>query len=434
MRVYELILKKRDGGALAPEEISWLVKEYVAGGVPDYQMAAFLMAVFFRGLSPEETAALTLAMIDSGVRLDLSPISGVKVDKHSTGGVGDKTTLVLAPLVAAAGLPFVKLAGRGLGHTGGTIDKLESIPGLRTDLSQPQILSQVQAIGVAVAAQTEDLVPADKKLYALRDLTATVESLPLIAASIMSKKIAAGADAILLDVKVGSGAFMKDEESAVALAETMIALGRSAGRKVRAVVTAMHQPLGRAVGNALEVAEAIATLKGRGPEDFRELCLTLAGHLIEMGGAAASPAEGYRRAEELLASGRALEKFRQMIAAQGGDPGVVEEPEKLPAAPFIFTALAPADGYVQSVDARSVGLAAMALGAGRRRKEDSVDPAVGITLQKKAGDRVKAGDVLATIHARERGAGQEVMERLLKAFSLGPEPPASRPLIYRVVS
>lgn len=433
MRMYDIILKKRQGRELSREEIEFFVQGYVRGEVPDYQAAAFLMAVFFCGLSFRETADLTMAMVSSGERVDLSSIPGRKVDKHSTGGVGDKTTLVLAPLVAAAGVPVAKMSGRGLGHTGGTIDKLESIPGLRVNLSPQEFTSQVQRIGLAVVAQSGNLVPADKKLYALRDVTATVDSIPLIASSVMSKKIAAGADAIVLDVKVGSGAFMRTLEDARSLATTMVAIGRQVGRVTAAVISDMDQPLGFAVGNALEVREAIETLAGKGPRDLVELCLVLGGHMLSLAGAAATPEEGAERLEDLLRRGKALEKFKEMVQAQGGNLQVVEEPDRLPAARWQEEIKARQGGFVCAVHAEKIGRAAMLLGAGRERKEEAIDHAVGVVLHKKVGDPVRPGEALATLHANDPAKLALARQAVEEAFCLGPQRPPTRKLIYEIL-
>lgn len=429
----DLIRRKREGQALTPAEIEAMIQGYTAGTIPDYQMAAFLMAVYFRGLNQEETAALTRAMVASGERIDWSSIPGVKVDKHSTGGVADTTTLVLAPLVAAAGVPVVKMSGRGLGHTGGTIDKLEAIPGFRVRLSQEEMVRQVKEIGLAITAQTGNLVPADGKLYALRDVTATVESIPLIASSVMSKKIAAGADAIVLDVKVGSGAFMPDLASARELARTMVALGREVGRRVRAVITNMDEPLGMMVGNALEVREAIAILSGGGPQELREVCLTLGSQMLLLAGAAGSNREGRRLLENLLAGGQGLKKFQQFIAAQGGDPDVVDNPQLLPQAGEKVTVAARSSGYISAVQTRLVGEAALLLGAGRLTKENPIDLAVGIELKKRRGDYVSAGEPLAVFHVNDRTNLEAARERFLAAYTLAPEPPAPQPLVYEII-
>ncbi|MGQ9512663.1 thymidine phosphorylase [Thermodesulfitimonas sp.] len=429
---YAIIRKKRDGERLSPEEISWFIDRYVAGEVADYQAAAWLMAAYLRGLDAGETLALTEALVRSGEQVDLSGIRGVKVDKHSTGGVGDKTTLVLAPLLAAAEAKVAKMSGRGLGHTGGTIDKLEAIPGFQTALEREEFVAQVNRTGVAVAAQTEKIVPADRKLYALRDVTATVDSIPLIAASVMAKKLACGADVIVLDVKTGSGAFMQDTAAAQELARLMVAIGKRAGRRVVALVTDMDQPLGYAVGNAIEVAEAIATLKGRGPLDLTELCLELGSRALCLGGLALNLKIARARLEELLLGGQALGKFREWVAAQGGDPRVVDEPELLPQAPQKIPVLSPRAGYVVQINTLAVGEAARVLGAGRRRKEESVDPAVGVLLATKVGSRVEAGEPLAYILAREKGltAAQEL---LTGAFTVAVNHPKARPLVCAVV-
>ncbi|MEW6770889.1 MAG: pyrimidine-nucleoside phosphorylase [Bacillota bacterium] len=432
MQAYAIIKKKRDGERLSPEEISWFIEKYVAGEIPDYQVAAWLMAVYIRGLNAAETVALTEALVRSGERVDLSDIAGIKVDKHSTGGVGDKTTLVLVPLLAATGAKVAKMSGRGLGHTGGTIDKLESIPGFKTALGPAEFVSQVNRVGVAVVAQTEAVVPADKKLYALRDVTATVDSIPLIAASIMSKKLACGADAIVLDVKTGSGAFVQDLGTARELARLMVAIGKRAGRRVAALITDMDQPLGYAVGNAVEVAEAVETLKGRGPLDITELCLELGTRMLMLAGLAANAAAARARLEEMLWDGRALAKFKEWVAAQGGDPRVADDLGILPQAPQKIPVLSPRAGYVVQINALGVGEAARVLGAGRARKEDAVDPAVGVVLAAKVGTEVEAGEPLAYVLARDKGA-DEARQLVAAAYTIAARPPQIRPLVRAIV-
>jgi len=417
MRTQDIIAAKRDGAELSDQDIRALVRGYVSGAVPDYQMSAFLMAAYLRGLSFAETTALTRAMIDSGGTLDLSSIPGVKVDKHSTGGVGDKTTLVVVPAVAACGLRVPKMSGRGLGFTGGTLDKLESIPGFTTALSQDRLVRQVAEIGAALAGQTPDIVPADKKIYALRDVTATVDSIPLIAASIMSKKIACGADVILLDVKVGSGAFMKTVDNARELARTMIAIGEGLGRKVGAALTDMSQPLGRAVGNALEVREAIDALHGSGPADFAGLCVELAARLLNLAGTA-SLDECRRQAERTILSGAALAKFGEIVRVQGGDLRVLEDTSLLPKASITHAVKSDAAGAVSAIDAAQIGVAASILGAGREKKEDVINPAVGIVVEKKIGDRVEFGEPLATIHADDPARISQAESMIRKAYTL----------------
>ncbi|MBN2984378.1 pyrimidine-nucleoside phosphorylase [Cohnella algarum] len=435
MRMVDVIRKKRSGAELSAEEVRFVVEGVVSGEIPDYQTSAWLMAVCFAGMTARETAVLTLAMADSGDRVDLSGIRGIKLDKHSTGGVGDKTTLILAPLVAACGVPVAKMSGRGLGHTGGTIDKLESMLGFRTELPRERFFAQVNEIGVSVIGQSGNIAPADKKLYALRDVTGTVESIPLIASSVMSKKIAAGADAILLDVKFGSGAFMKTAEEAKALAQAMVAIGREVGRRTVAAITDMDQPLGRAIGNAMEVREAIDVLAGEGPDDLRELCLELGGHMVALGGKASDAAEARRMLEEAIASGAALRKFAELVAAQGGDPAVVERPDELlPQAGLLVPVAAAADGYVHGIDAESVGLAAMRLGAGRAAKEDRIDHAVGVELVRKRGDRVRGGDTLALLHVRNDKGADELARQLAAAYRIESAAPGANPLIYEIVS
>ncbi|ANS73447.1 thymidine phosphorylase [Paenibacillus yonginensis] len=399
MRMVDLIEKKRDGGELLTEEINYIIQGYTRGEIPDYQVSALAMAIFFQDMNERERADLTMAMVHSGDVIDLSAIEGVKVDKHSTGGVGDTTTLVLAPLVAALDIPVAKMSGRGLGHTGGTIDKLESIPGFHTEITTDEFADLVNRFKIAVVGQTGNLTPADKKLYALRDVTATVNSIPLIASSIMSKKIAAGSDAIVLDVKTGSGAFMKTAEDAAELAQAMVRIGNNVGRKTMAVISDMSQPLGRAIGNALEVQEAIDALKGQGPEDLEELCLALGRQMVYLAGKAASLEEAEEKLREAIRSGAALEKFKQFIANQGGDPSVVDDPEKLPKAAYKIEVPAQEDGVVAEIIADGIGTAAMWLGAGRATKESEIDLAVGLMLNKKIGDAVKAGESLVTIHA-----------------------------------
>ncbi len=432
MKMVGLIERKKRGGELTPDELRWLCQAYVEGGVPTYQMAAWLMAVCWWGMSEEETLALTLVMAASGETLDWSHLSRPAVDKHSTGGVGDKTSLVLVPLVAAAGLPFVKMSGRGLGHTGGTLDKLESIPGFRVNLAPEQLRAQVDRIGCALVGQSPELVPADGMMYALRDVTATVDCLPLIASSIMSKKLAAGAQVIVLDVKYGSGAFMQTLEEARELAALMVRIGEGAERRMRAVLSPMEQPLGQAVGNALEVREAIETLQGGGPRDLWDLTLELGTQLLLLAGEARDAAEARARLVELRDSGAAAARFAELIRAQGGDAGVVAHPERLPRASLI-TLLASEhqeERWVDRVDARGVGDAALALGAGRRNKDDRLDLGVGIRLLAKVGDRVEAGQPLAEIHAPDEQRAGQARALLRDAFSLQPQPlaaPAARP-------
>lgn len=433
MRAVDIIAKKRDGLALTAEEIEFFVEGFVTDKIPDYQVAAWAMAVLLRGMTDEETAHLTMAMAHSGEMLDLSGLAHLVVDKHSTGGVGDKTTLVVAPLVAAVGLPVAKMSGRGLGFTGGTLDKLESIPGFNVMLTTEQFLETVRQHGIVVAGQSAELAPADGKLYALRDVTATVPSLPLIASSIMSKKIAAGAGAIVLDVKVGRGAFMQTLKEARNLAELMIRIGASAGRRVTAVLSGMGQPLGQAVGNALEVAEAIETLRGNGPRDFTEHCLVIGAEMLVLGGLAQTPDEGMALLEQTLAEGQALAKFREWVSAQGGDARVADDLSLLPQAPVTLAVYASQGGYLAEIDARAVGLAAMALGAGRERKGQPIDHAVGIVLSAKVGERVEAGQLLLTIHARDEQSAAACKRQVLEAYRWSSEPVATPPLVYEVL-
>jgi pyrimidine-nucleoside phosphorylase len=426
----ELIRRKRDGERLAADELSELILEYARGNVPDYQLAAFCMAVFFRGLDGAETFALTDAMIRSGETIDLRGAIGRKVvDKHSTGGVGDKTSLAVGPIVAACGVPFGKMSGRGLGHTGGTLDKLESIPGFRVELSTEEFLRQVRDVGLAIIGQSADLVPADKLLYGLRDVTATVDNISLIAASIMSKKIAAGANAIVLDVKVGDGAFMKTIEDARELAEMMLELGRHAGREVACVLTDMDQPLGNAVGNALEIRETVATLRGEGPPDFTELVLSACAHLLAFSDLGIDEATGRERAAAAVQDGSALAAYERWIAAQGGDP----REDALPSAPVVRDVHAPRAGHVVAIGAVGVGLAALRLGAGRRTKDDHIDHAVGVVCRKKRGDAVDAGDLLAQVHAGDDDSAARAADEVLAAYTFADEAPPARPIVLETI-
>ncbi|MBA4542844.1 MULTISPECIES: pyrimidine-nucleoside phosphorylase [Thermoactinomyces] len=434
MSTVEIIRKKRDGKTLETNEIRELIQGYTSGRIPDYQMSAWAMAVFYQGMTEKETADLTMAMVESGDQVDLSAIQGIKVDKHSTGGVGDTTTLVLAPLVAAAGVPVAKLSGRGLGHTGGTIDKLESIRGFSTELATSEFVELVNRNKVAVMGQTANLTPADKKLYALRDVTATVDSIPLIASSIMSKKIAAGADAIVLDVKTGEGAFMKDEADAVRLAQAMVAIGKHVGRKTIAVVSDMSQPLGYAVGNAVEVKEAIDTLKGNGPADLTELCLVLGTQMLVLSGEYPDSKAARQTLEELIRSGKALAKLKEFIVGQHGDPVQIDQPETLPQPGKIIPLEAEQDGIVQTIHAEEVGLCAMKLGAGRATKEDQIDHAVGILLHKKVGDSVQKGEPLASLYVNRTEALEEVKQRMRQAIPIGTTPVSAPKLIRSIVT
>lgn len=433
MRMYDLIMKKRNGGALTEEEIAYMISGYTKGEIPDYQMSAMMMAIYFMGMNEEETLHLTMAMAQSGDMLDLSDISGVKVDKHSTGGVGDKTSLALTPMVAACGVKVAKMSGRGLGHTGGTIDKLESFHGFSTEITTERFIQNVNEIGIAIMGQTKELAPADKKLYALRDVTATVDNMSLIASSIMSKKLAAGADAIVLDVKTGSGAFMKKKEDAFALAKEMVKLGKNAGRNTVAVVSDMDQPLGNAVGNALEVKEAIETLKGQGPEDFTELCLTLGSLMLVMGGKTQNEEQGRNMLIQVISDGSALKKLAEFIKAQGGDERMVYNTELLPKAELVEPVCSPEDGYVERITCDEVGICSLILGGGRETKESSIDLSVGIVLEKKVGDYVKKGDVLAYLHANEKTRLETARERLLKAYQIGNQEKKEGPVIIDVV-
>jgi pyrimidine-nucleoside phosphorylase len=431
IRPAELIERKRDGGELTADELRELVLGYTRGEIPEYQMSAFLMAVYFQGMSGAETFALTDAMIASGDTIDLGAATGRRcVDKHSTGGVGDKTSIAVGPIVAACGVPFGKMSGRGLGHTGGTIDKLEAVPGYRVELSADEFVEQVRKVGIAIIGQTANLVPADKQLYALRDVTATVDNVSLIAASIMSKKLAGGADAIVLDVKVGDGAFMKTIDEARTLAEAMIELGSRAGRKVVCMLTDMDQPLGRAVGNALEIREAVATVKGEGPEDFSELVLGSAAHLLSLSDLGVDEATGRRLAEEAVADGSALAAYERWIEAQGGDPGL----DSLPTAPVVREVTASAGGVVRRLGATAVGHAALHLGAGRRTKEDPIDYSVGVVCRKKRGDQVVLGEVLAEVHAADDASAEQAAGEVLSAYELADEPIRERPIVLDTIA
>ena len=432
MRPYDIIKKKRDGLALTDTEIREFIAGYVGGDIPDYQAAAFCMAVYFRGMTPAETAALTLAIRDSGDTLHFEGIRGLRVDKHSTGGVGDKTSLAVAPVVAALGVKVAKMSGRGLGHTGGTVDKLEAITGFRTDLTTAEFEAIVNEVGIAIVGQSAELAPADKLLYALRDVTATVDSLPLIASSIMGKKLAADDDCILLDVKTGSGAFMKSESDSRALAEAMVDIGKRAGKRTRAIITDMDKPLGRAIGNSLEVIEAIETLKGNGPADFTELCVALATHMLVISDRG-TPEICEAEVRRVMTDGTALDTFAAMVKAQGGDPAWIYRPELFPRAPYSRAVLAPADGFITAVDCEGYGTAALLLGAGRNRKEDIIDPTAGILLHAKTGDAVAKGHPLATLYASREELLDEAEAKLLASTTIGPERPADRPLILGVV-
>ncbi|MBT2730888.1 pyrimidine-nucleoside phosphorylase [Bacillus sp. ISL-75] len=429
MRMVDIIEKKRNGLELTNGEIQFLINGFTNGSIPDYQMSAFSMAVFFQGMSKEERVYLTEAMVNSGDQIDLSGIEGIKVDKHSTGGVGDTTTLVLAPLVASVGVPIAKMSGRGLGHTGGTIDKLESVKGFHVEITNDEFIRLVNKNKIAVIGQSANLTPADKKLYALRDVTATVDSIPLIASSIMSKKIAAGADAIVLDVKTGSGAFMKNLDDAKELAQTMVDIGNGVGRKTKAIISDMSQPLGFAVGNALEVKEAIDTLRGQGPEDLHELCLTLGSHMVVLAEKAADLQQAREMLEESIRNGKALQSFKTFLAAQGGDASVVDDPTKLPTAKYSIEVPALKTGCVAEITAEMIGIAAMMLGAGRITKESVIDLAVGVVLHKKVGDFVQQGDALVTIHSNRENV-QEVIEKIYAAYKLVEEKVAQPTLIY----
>lgn len=432
MRFIDIIEKKRDGKKLTQEEIQFWIKGYVDESIPDYQVAALCMAIYFQGMDNEEIAWLTDAMMHSGDIIDLSDIPGIKADKHSTGGVGDKTSLSLTPMVAACGLKVAKMSGRGLGHTGGTLDKVESIQGFNVSLSEEQFKKQVSEIGLALIGQTSEVVPADKKLYGLRDVTATVQSIPLIASSIMSKKLASGSDTILLDVKFGEGAFMKTPEDAEKLASTMIAIGNHLGRDTKAMISNMNQPLGNAIGNALEVKEAIATLKDEGPADFKELCMSAGAIMLMQGKIANNEQEARALLQEVLTNGKALHKLKEMVAAQGGDVDMIDHPEKLPQAKEIIEMKAKQAGYVKELNALQLGTLAMMIGAGRKVKEDTVNFAVGIVLNKKDGDYVHENDVLAVVHT-DTPLSDDWIKQFYDCFTYSNEPVTKSPLIYKIV-
>ena len=428
MRMYDIIKNKRDGGKLSKEEIDFFVKGYTAGEIPDYQASALCMAIYFRGMDDEETTNLTLAIAASGDKVDLSGINGVKVDKHSTGGVGDKTSLIIAPIVASYGVKVAKMSGRGLGHTGGTIDKLEAIDGYQTSIDKKEFFRIVNEVGVSIIGQSGNLAPADKKLYALRDVTATVDSLPLIVSSIMGKKLAAGADCILLDVKTGSGGFMKTLEDSTKLAKSMVEIGHLAGKKVIALITDMDVPLGKAIGNSLEVIEAVETLKGEGPEDLTEICIDIAANMLYMAGKG-TVKEGEALAKKAIADGSARQTLVKMVHAQGGNEKLLLDTSLFKKAAYDYEVKAPKTGYIEHVDTESYGMASLALGAGRAKKEDPIDYSAGITLEKKTGDFVKEGDVIAVLHTNKPESVKEAEERILKATEISSEPVEKKPII-----
>lgn len=434
MRMYDLILKKRNGEELSREEINFFVEGYTKGEIPDYQVSSLLMAIYFQKMTSRETADLTMAMVNSGDVLSLKDIDGIKVDKHSTGGVGDTTTLVLGPMVAALGIPVAKMSGRGLGHTGGTIDKLESFKGFSVEMPEEKFISNVNNIKLAVGGQTGDLAPADKKLYALRDVTGTVDNISLIASSIMSKKIAAGADAIVLDVKVGEGAFMKTKEDALHLAKEMVSIGSSLKRNTVAVISDMDQPLGRAIGNALEVEEAIETLKGNGPEDLLELCMTLGSEMVILAEKAKDKNEARQMLMETIKSGRALNKLKEFVAAQGGDISSIEDTSLFPHAKYVIPVESEKDGVVCKIHSENIGLIAMELGAGRATKESTIDLSVGLVLNKKRGEKVSKGDVIAYIHSNDMEKAEKAKVKILESYVIEKDYEDNIPLIYEVVT
>lgn len=433
MRMYDLITKKRNGGALSREEMTHLIEGYVKGEIPDYQMSAFLMAVYFQGMTKEETAVMTELVAKSGDVVDLSPIEGIKVDKHSTGGVGDKTTLIVAPLAAACGVKVAKMSGRGLGHTGGTVDKLESIPGMRVSLERDEFFEVVNKTGLCVIGQSGNLTPADKKLYALRDVTATVESIPLIAVSIMGKKLAAGSDCILLDVKTGSGAFMNTIEDSLALAQEMVSIGESAGKKTAALITNMDIPLGNNIGNSLEVIEAVETLKNQGPEDLTEVCIQLAANMLYLADCG-DMETCLVKVKEALENGTALQKLIEMVEAQGGDINVIKNTSKFEKASIVKEVISPYDGYITFMDTKECGIASCILGAGRETKEDSIDYSAGIILKKKTGDKIGKGDVLAVLYGNQEEKMQPAEEQFLRALKVEAAKPEKEKLVYARVT
>jgi len=434
LRFSDLIIKKRNGLKLTENDIIFMIEEYNGGKIPDYQMSAMLMAIYFKGMNNSEIRYLTKAMIDSGKIIDLSSIPGIKVDKHSTGGVGDTTTLALAPMVAAAGVKVAKMSGRGLGHTGGTIDKLESIEGFKTELSLNKFIKIVKKVGVSIISSTSDLVPADKKLYALRDVTGTVDSIPLIVSSIMSKKLAAGADAIVLDITTGSGAFMREYKDALKLGKIMVDIGLEFKKEIIGVVSNMDEPLGFAIGNSLEVKEAIEILKDKGPEDLRRLCLVLGSYMLKLGRVTKTYQEGKNKLEKILKSGVALNKFKEMIIAQGGNSGIIDNPKLLPLAKHCTKIKANKSGYIQKIDSRLVGESAMLLGAGREEKESKIDLSVGIVLKKKVGNRININEDLAEVHYNDSEKLKEAKKKLLSSFIIGIKKPVKLPLILATIS
>ena len=434
MRFCDLIIKKRNGLKLSKKEINYAIKAFDEGEIPDYQMSAMLMAIYFQGMDINEIKYLTMAMVNSGKIIDLGSIPGIKVDKHSTGGVGDTTTLALAPMVVAAGVPVAKMSGRGLGHTGGTIDKLESIKGFKTELSLNKFIDIVKKVGGSIISPTSDLAPADKKLYALRDVTGTIESIPLIVGSIMSKKLAAGADAIVLDVTTGSGAFMQEYKDALKLGKIMVDIGLELGKETVAVVSNMDEPLGFAIGNSLEVKEAIEVLKNRGPEDLRNLCLVLGAHMLKLGGAAKNYEEGRNRLEKILKEGTAFNKFKEIIIAQGGNSEIIDNPELLPLAKHCTKIKADISGYIQKIDSRLIGESAMLLGAGREKKESEIDLSVGIILKKKVGSKVNINQDLAEVYYNDSEKLKEVKNKLFSSFVIGDKKPQKLPLILATIS
>ncbi|MGG7164042.1 pyrimidine-nucleoside phosphorylase [Clostridium ihumii] len=433
MRMYDLILKKRNGEELTTEEINFIIENYTNGSIPDYQMSALLMAIYFKKMNERETADLTMAMVNSGDVIDLTKIEGIKVDKHSTGGVGDTTTLILTPMVAAVGVPVAKMSGRGLGHTGGTIDKLETFENFSVAMSEEKFIDNVNTHKIAVAGQTAHLVPADKKIYALRDVTATVDNVSLIASSIMSKKIASGADAIVLDVKVGDGAFMKTVENARELGNEMVKIGKSVNRNTIAVLSDMDQPLGFAIGNALEVEEAIETLKGNGPKDLEELCLTLGSQMLILAEKASTEEEARKMLEEVIENGSALEKLKEFVEAQGGDISVIDDTTKLPKAKYVVEVKATEEGVVKKIHSDKMGIVAMELGAGRATKESEIDLAVGIVLNKKRGDKVKKGDVLAYIHSNNESNIEKATKGVIENYVIVENYENNIPLVHDII-